>query len=155
MRYFLKSWRVWAWPPQRLVLIVLTLGALATGGVTRFNLHDLSSTYAQANPELRRFMLYGPLSPVVAQVLNRVPSNGRILLDTEFDPALIAYGLYPRRVWQVSADEALQPLLMQRDCGAYQERRPESFDIDWVLQITPQNINRGGVLYRRSSRAGR
>jgi len=141
--------------PRRLVLIVLTLGALATGGVTRFNLHDLSTTYAQANPELRHFMLYGPLSNVVERVQNRVPRNGRILLLTEFDPALVAYGLYPRRVWQVSVDKALEPLLMRRDCVSHKERPPESFDVDWLLQITPQNIKQGGALYPGPARAGR
>jgi len=135
-------------------MVLLALGALSTGGTTWYNLRDLSSAYAQADNGLRRFMLYGPLSPVVANVERRVPRDERILLVTEFDPALVAYGFYPRRVWQVSVDEALTPLLMQRDGVSYGERSPDSFEVDWVLQISPQNIQRGGALYPQASRVG-
>jgi hypothetical protein len=130
----------------RCVLALLFFGALVSGVLTYRNLRDLSSTYAAAPPDLRRFMLYGPLAPMIAQVEARVPAHSSILFISDADPALVAYALLPRKIWQTSVDQALQPMFMESNNSLYPERRPESFAVDWVLSLTPENFAQGGEL---------
>jgi hypothetical protein len=137
----------------RVVIIGLLGGALVSGVITVRNLRDLAATYGGANPELRRFMLYGPLTPMIAQVEARTAPTSSILLVTDADPALIAYGLFPRKFWQTTVDGALQPMFVPSSHPSYPQRVPESFAVDWVLLLTPENIVSGGDLWQ--GRGGR
>jgi len=137
----------------RLVIVALLLGALFSGFITSRNLRDLAETYRTANQELRLFMLYGPLTPMIAQVEARTAPTSSILLITDADPALIAYGLFPRKIWQTTVDSALQPMFVPSSHPAYPQRSAESFDPDWVLLLTPENMASGGKLWQ--GRGGR
>lgn len=131
---------------MRSVLAILFLGAFLSGITTYGNLQDLSATYADAPPDMRRFMLYGPLVPMIAQVEARVPPQSPFLLITDVDPALIAYALFPRKIWQTSVDTALQPLFLPTVRSSYPERPAETFAVDWVLHLRPDNLPLGGEL---------
>lgn len=129
---------------MRIVLTLLFFAALGSGLVTYRNLLDLSETYTAADAEMRRFMLYGPLAPLVAQAEVRLPPQSRLLLISDADPALIAYGLFPRRIWQTTVDQALQPMFRDQSSSPYLARPPDSFAVDWVISLTAENFARGG-----------
>lgn len=129
---------------MRIVLTLLFFAALGSGLLTYRNLRDLSETYTAADPVMRRFMLYGPLAPLVAQAEVQLPPQSRLLLISDADPALIAYGLFPRRIWQTTVDQALQPMFRDQNSSPYPERPPDSFAVDWVISLTPENFAGGG-----------
>lgn len=140
----------------RIALGLLLAGALVSGFVTWRNLHDLSRTYAAADAGMRRYMLYGPYLPLLDSVERQVPPGDGLLLaaDAAIDPALLAYGLFPRPLWQPDVDPEMRVFFADVPAAPFPRREPGSFPVSWLLHVTPENLPQGGALLRLRNPGG-
>jgi hypothetical protein len=74
--------------------------------------HLFSATVSWARPEIRMVRSVGDLGGLVAEILERVPSDAPVLVDTWQAPRVpadqflereLAYWIFPRRVYSASA----------------------------------------------------
>jgi hypothetical protein len=80
----------------------------------------------------------------------RLPANASVLLESDWDPALVAYYLYPRKIYQLDVQPETDQLFMRLPPSPYARRLPESFAVDWVIKLrrvdgalAPEFLERG------------
>lgn len=137
---------------ERLLLILLCAGALASAGTVFSQRWQLISRWRGESKVARVDRLQGVCAPAIEKVLRTVPESGTLLLKSGFDPALLPYYLHPRRIWQTKVEPETNALCMKLPPSRYAPRDVATFEVDWLLDLRFSNADQGGYLVRHASR---
>ncbi|HEY5998013.1 MAG TPA: hypothetical protein VI078_01755 [bacterium] len=121
--------------PARAVAAVLLLAAVAGAAVECSRRFDEVSLWRHGPADAKEYLHYGPYREVFAYADAHIPPTASLLLFSEWDPALLPYYLYPRRIWQVDVEPEYNHVLMRLPPSSYPRRDPGSFAVDWVLWL--------------------
>lgn len=83
----------------------------------------------------RAWLHYGPYADVIPALLSRTPPGARMLLVSDWDPALLAYYLHPRTLYQPDVQPDTDHVFMQVAPAGQPRRSAESFAVDWVVTL--------------------
>lgn len=130
-----------------LLLVAALAGAVREGGQCLKQVGQ----WRKGPTDVRERLQFGSYREVFSFSGSRVSPKASVLLLSDWDPALLPYYLYPRKIFQLDVDPETNQDFMKLPPSPYPRRRPESFAVDWVIRLR----NVGGALTPEFLETGR